>query len=481
MSDKKPGIDPKKQIIKKAVGSRLSEKNQERLNAVSNVVATAKGVGLAGKGTFSFVTFAWPVLLVIVALFLVLVMVISFFQVFGRSENADGCYGIGESSINIETSADYDENADNIGAWLTSTNFDFINGSMSKEQAASIIGNFGHESELNPAIIQGGADGSDKSNQDIIDMGSISGKAVGLAQWDSDRRTKLAEFAEEKGKKWNELDTQLEYLKSEFDSGEGDRLAASGFNSKDKSVEELTVLFNKIFERSSDASGGPGEQSRKDKAADFAGSFKGGSYTAGNGSGTSGGSCLMNAGGSNLDMSNIVDLAVSMSYDVGDEDLVSGGDGNGVNNAKKEYKEAKDKAQEKFPDPMPLLYASCDRFVATVMHLTVDPEIPWGSTTNQLEYLENSDKWEKYTERSEAKPGDIWITQSNGHILIFLGEIEGYDKEMIAHASYQQRVAGLDEADLFMDENFVDTSGRPYYGFRSTVESADSESEDSDK
>lgn len=417
-----------------------------------------------------------PITWFIFLMVIVLLVAIAFAQVFGMNENADGCFGLGESSSNSSTSVNVDngkngkERAENVGAWLTSNNFKFNgNKAMSKEQAAAFIGNWLHESggELDPSIGQAGMDVKNASNSDIKNI-SGSGRAVGIVQWDGDRRTKLAEFADEKGGKWNDLNIQLEFFKKEMDESYGDKLAAAGFGSKDKSVDELVDLVNRYFEGSGDWNYGsdPALKQRRDERVRYAKEFMEGFTGSGSYSSQSGGSCMTSndSGDSNASDSDVVKLAISMSYPMGsEEDNVSGGDSYGKNNAKPEYKKKKKEAEDKTdPDPQPGLYASCDRFVATVLRNTVDKSVPWGSTSEQQAYFSKSSKWKQYEKKSEAKPGDVWITKTNGHVVIYLGKVNGQDA--IANASYLDRVAGIDPAS-YLNDSMVDTSGRPYYGY----------------
>lgn len=435
------------------------EKAKEAQRKLKQASETAKAAAAGIKSTFAATVsmFTNPVFWIVTAIILVVSLTITSaiatVQVIGKNENAEGCINPSGSGNGVKAQASPDQTAtgNSIAGWATSTSFAFLgNKPMSVNQIAGIIGNWSQESRLNPAIIQGG--GTASSNAEVIAMGGVGGRAVGLAQWDSGRRTKLAEFAESKGSIWSDINTQLEYFKKELDGSEGANLIAGGFNDQSKSAEELTQIFMEKFERAGD----PHMENRTAAAKAFLGTYNGG-Y-----SGSTGGSCLMAKG--NINTSDAVQLAISMSLPTAAESYVSPGDPHGVSLAKAEYKAGKAKAQEKGgADPMPDLYASCDRFVATVVKNTTDPNIPWGSTSEQQSYLSSSPKWQKYTKKSEARPGDIWVTQTNGHIIFYVGNYQGRDT--IAHASYLDRVAALDYAS-YLDENLVDQGGRPYYGYR---------------
>lgn len=170
-----------------------------------------------------------------------------------------------------------------------------------------------------------------------------------------------------------------------------------------------------------------------------------------------------------LEMSgNAAKLAVSIAYPRNQHAKanVVGADINGVSVAPPKYKTAKKKAIAMGTHPwgegMANLYASCDRFVATVIINTTDKGLPWGATDTQQRYLDNSPKWKRYTKKSQAKPGDIWVTKTNGHVILYVGKYQGIDT--IAHASYHQFVGRVDTAG-YLNENLIDTGGRAYYGY----------------
>lgn len=97
-------------------------------------------------------------------------------------------------------------------------------------QAAGIIGNLAAESGLNTTII-GKAD--DK-------------KSVGLAQWHSERKTGLYNFAKKQGTGWDSLETQLDYILHELNTTEK-RAKKSLFSAK--TPQEATLAFMNDYER----------------------------------------------------------------------------------------------------------------------------------------------------------------------------------------------------------------------------------------
>lgn len=472
-----PKLDSAKDLVKnpkEALGKKVTSKAtdlaggavapevKEAVEKTRQAATAVKTVATSIQGFFAWFIpvvvdpITWIVAAVLIVAIALGVVVYAGFQVVGRTENGDGCGvpGGGTSGVQAQDTGDWIGNANSVANWLMSTNFAFLgNKPMTLNQVAGIIGNWSQESQVNPKLTQSGFIASTATNQQIIALGGAGGKAIGLAQWDGGRRTALANFAESQGKHWSDINVQLEYLKTELDGWEGANLVSGGFNDPSKSAKDLVLIFEEKFERA----GIPAMDNRYAGADKFLSNYKGGGGYVG---GSSGGSCIT---GTTVDSSDLVQLAVSMSYPSSPESKVGPGDPDGVNKAKPEYIAAKKEAQEKTSaDPMPTLYASCDRFVATVIRLTRDPDLPWGDTSAQAAYLAKSPKWQQYSQRSQAQAGDIWVTRGKGHIILYLGDVNGQDT--IAHASYHDRVAALGKGS-YLSESMNDTGGRAYYGY----------------
>jgi len=91
-------------------------------------------------------------------------------------------------------------------------------------QTIAIMANMEVESNFNPAEKQDTGKGkSYKKGEDISDdlwfKKTKTGRGTGLIQWD-DRRFNLKKFAEDKGKKYTDLDTQLDFLVKEKENEE---------------------------------------------------------------------------------------------------------------------------------------------------------------------------------------------------------------------------------------------------------------------
>lgn len=496
--------DPKgataKAVASKAVqaaGDKLPEGSQKTIEKgvkTAQTIAAAKSAIAAGSSALSsagsFIAavvidpIAW---IVIIAIFVIVSMVLGIVagvQLFGQNENANGCSGIGGDSALLPTSAsntdgtvDQMANRDAIANWLLTTNFEFLgNKPMTMNQAAAFIGNAYQESKFNPAISQSSGSSSNMTNEQLAALGTSGGKAAGIFQWDVAGRLALANFAKQQGKNWYDMGLQLEYLKALLDGKNtevgvnyGQRLLAGGFNDTNKTVDELTGIVNEYFEISGDrpsicAKNGTCDrnQARIDAAKEFLSSYKGGSGLQ------SGGSCLLGTNAGSVNTSDAAQLAISIAWPTREQSLVSGSV-SGKEKAKPEYIAAKQQAMQQYGFDSYLngdLYASCDRFVATVIKLTMDPDIPWGPTSTQQQYLESSPKWQRYETKAEAQPGDIWVTRSNGHIVMYVGAVNGVDS--IAHASYSPSGRGRVGAvvpSTYISDSLVDKGGRPYYGY----------------
>ena len=109
----------------------------------------------------------------------------------------------------------------------------------------------------------------------------------------------------------------------------------------------------------------------------------------------------------------------------------------GKNQSTAAYIKAKEKAMASTPDGFRDLYASCDRFVATVYKNTVDKDMPWGDADGIRQYVMKSSKYKEINCKN-IKPGDIVFGEksantSAGHVMIY--EKPGY----IVSASYLDR------------------------------------------
>lgn len=163
--------------------------------------------------------------------------------------------GAGDST-NLDGNTDASQNAKPIWDF-------FIGKGFSPEQTAGIMGNFQHESGLNP------------------DQHQIGGPAYGLAQWEGGRRTNLEQFASDQGKDVSNLGLQLDFVMHELNGDEG---RAYSEIQKQTTVPGATISWLDYYERA----GVRAEEERKQNAEDFFARFSNGSGS-GPGSGPSSG------------------------------------------------------------------------------------------------------------------------------------------------------------------------------------------------
>lgn len=433
---------------------------KDKIISAKNFSSTVKTAAIQVKGFFLNTLLpllgnpiTWIVIGVIILVILLIITIMALTTVVGKNENANGCYGIGTTTgVTVTNTEDITQNSNAIAGWLMSTNFEFLgNKPMTLNQAAGIIGNWGQESGVNPKSTQSNWISSDTSNDDMIRQGSGGGKAIGLAQWDSGRRINLINFAKEKRKHWSDFQVQLEYFKSELEGGEGKNLVSAGFTESSKSPKELTEIFEKSFERA----GIPAMENRYKQTEEFLKNYNGG-YTS-----NTGGSCLTGDLGG-IDTSDAVSLAISMAWENSSLAVMKPGMSEEAV-AKPEYVTAKKKIMSELGGAyMPGVYADCGAFVSTIVKNTMDKDFPWLGTEVQLEYMKNSPKWQIYYKKSEAKPGDVFITTTKRHVMFYVGNLNGRDT--IAEASLGTHVGYLSSNP--MTEDMIGYEGYQYYGFR---------------
>lgn len=188
----------------------LSEMNKKE--AADQLADTAKSMAKK-KIAESIVTYISPILLplaiILIVLFLVLTIIMTIVAQNNENERMneakEGCNVTDKASSNIANSKNANKNALNIYKYTKKN----VKGSTNKGIAAW-LGNIYVESgnTFSSSTIQGGA----KYKESIAKDPNAGGYAFGFAQLDSDRRVKLLKYADKKGKKWSDMDLQLDYI-----------------------------------------------------------------------------------------------------------------------------------------------------------------------------------------------------------------------------------------------------------------------------
>ncbi len=114
----------------------------------------------------------------------------------------------------------------------------------------------------------------------------------------------------------------------------------------------------------------------------------------------------------------------------------------------------------------------CGVFVILTMRNSGwDPNYPDERTDGQYPWLSNpKNGWEDVTSKiksnADARPGDVIITRGQGHVVMFVGKIDGFGSQ-IASASYCGRTPMADHSsDIMYYINTPHSTGRRYAVFR---------------
>lgn len=401
----------------------------EKANQEKNfTIKTGKTFAKIGK--FFVIVFTNPVTYIGLALVLITLILMSTLHVYGSNDN--NCLDNGSSEkINLIKDASREDNASEFMRFLMSYKFEALGGkSMNKLQAAALAGNAAQESGFNP-------EAENKSSH-----------AFGLFQWLGIRRERLEAWASEHGKDYRNAQTQMEFF--DFELQEWEHQTMNILNDFDKydTTEEWTKDFYNLFER-----GGADQYGdRESFSKDF-------STLTVNGSTKAGTKCKKESPA--LDMSDMVKLAISVSWPLGTPESVSNVPSHGIfscptarSYATKEYIELREKQFNEGPvghrggldAPW---FADCGRFVGSVVIMSgTDPDFPHSSTAVQEPYMQNSPKWKSLgvvSSFDELEPGDIGMKSNPGHIVMYVGEVDG-TKHTIAQASQCQYTPRLSEA-----------------------------------
>ena len=319
---------------------------------------------------------------------------------------------------------------------------------MSDENIAGVLGNWSHESGIDPTSVETIFDekftiGPRKQDAEAkgfkiaqVDPAysarfpAIDLMGIGLGQWTNGRNALLTEYAQSIGKPWSTLETQLGFMISKDDPARVAQVKALIDNSEGGSVSASTSYFLTKWEGINDGTLGSRESAagtwfakmggwEKNKSlADSILAQSGSAVTGANSSSVAAAASKCKSHGGKVDNSTMVKAAISYAWPYNDDG--KGNDGTDI--YKYLHKEVLGESDNYF--------ASCDRTVATAVRWSgTDDTYPAGGVSNQLEYLQGQggSKWTKIDyngDKSKLQPGDILLRTTGGvsHTVMYVGE-----------------------------------------------------------
>lgn len=319
---------------------------------------------------------------------------------------------------------------------------------MSNENIAGILGNWSHESGIDPTSVETIFDekftiGPRKQDAELknfkmaqVDPAyaarfpAIDLMGIGLGQWTNGRNTLLTEYAKSIGKPWYTLETQLGFMVSKDDPTRVGQVKALIDNKEGGSVSAATSYFLTKWEGINDGTLGTREAaagtwfakmggwSKNQSLADSIMAQSGSTVTGANSGSVAQAASQCKSFAGHVDNSSLVKAALSYAWPYNDE-----GKGNdGTDLYKYLHKEVLGESDH--------FFASCDRTVATAVRWSgTDDSYPAGGVSNQLAYLqgEGSSKWKPVDyngDKSKLQPGDILLRTTGGvsHTVMYVGE-----------------------------------------------------------
>jgi len=346
---------------------------------------------------------------------------------------ADGALG--------DVSAKTEENAKTVYSVLSAWG-------MSDENIAGVLGNWSHESGIDPTGVETIFDekftiGPRKQDAEAkgfkiaqVDPAysarfpAIDLMGIGLGQWTNGRNALLTEYAQSIGKPWSTLETQLGFMISKDDPARVAQVKALIDNSEGGSVSASTSYFLTKWEGINDGTLGSRESAagtwfakmggweKNQSLADSILAQSGSAVTGANNSSVAAAASKCKSHGGKVDNSTMVKAAISYAWPYNDDG--KGNDGTDI--YKYLHKEVLGESDNYF--------ASCDRTVATAVRWSgTDDTYPAGGVSNQLEYLQGQggSKWTKIDyngDKSKLQPGDILLRTTGGvsHTVMYVGE-----------------------------------------------------------
>lgn len=402
---------------------------------------------------------------------------------------ADGAVG--------DVSAKTEENAKTVYSVLSAWG-------MSDENIAGVLGNWSHESGIDPTSVETIFDekftiGPRKQDAEAkgfkiaqVDPAysarfpAIDLMGIGLGQWTNGRNALLTEYAQSIGKPWSTLETQLGFMISKDDPARVAQVKALIDNSEGGSVSASTSYFLTKWEGINDGTLGSRESAagtwfakmggwEKNKSlADSILAQSGSAVTGANSSSVAAAASKCKSHGGKVDNSTMVKAAISYAWPYNDDG--KGNDGTDI--YKYLHKEVLGESDN--------FFASCDRTVATAVRWSgTDDTYPAGGVSNQLEYLQGQggSKWTKIDyngDKSKLQPGDILLRTTGGvsHTVMYVGE--DAVKEVWGEGNYEPQgeiVSGsLNDRSPTVGQFYTGSTGldTDYVAYRNTTKESSS-------
>lgn len=443
--------------------------------AVTTAFSAVKGVAVGAVKLLANPMF-WMALVAVTIFALTFFIISSSLAVFGGNDYNKLCDQNGVGGVMVDDDVDDLTRQSAIASWLMSTPFKALNDQpMSREQAVAVIGNFKLESSMaNPKAIGGIGDWNvemwKQCDNNCVKNSTMGSNPVGLAQHLGGRRAQLVSMAEAAGVQWYDLNIQLEHLKAELD-GEGQpsnptyemNQVKKNFAKPGLTVEEYTWYWQKDYERAGETRNSGEMTLRQRYAQEFDEQFTGASAALS--SQCSGGLSIA---------SNVTELAAQIAWTREEKSAGIGygscgaSPGCGETFSKPEYIELKARVEEETGrdgNNIRGLLASCDALVATLVRGSgIDENIPYHDTSNQVSYLDNpSNGWERVSCQSR-QPGDVF--GKPGHIMIYVGEIDGKDTMVSASISGSGPGRSAHMANISCNGNKFHGDGMTVQGWR---------------
>lgn len=406
----------------------------------SVVSRTTRGVIKAGKaiaGFFGFllntlVALCTPVGLVLILLLLIVWASVSGSLVYGPIEFSNVCNDNGTPKVqNLEgeerEGAIYSYFIDRVG--VSKEAAAYIAELENKNNYDKVIGANSQDCDIDCLI----ALSIDPNYKDKLSLGAFSLRG--------DDAYNLLMKSKESGVDWKDPSLQLDVVAEKVSSIMPDKgVILKDPMQSEKAIKEIAALFgrelsNKDLNKAKDKVKKKSETVEEGKVQCVTmGSGQGRSRITGGSATDTSGTNFTNFDG--LDFDDIVSFMNSFVEDHVVHPPIIGytKDGapiydTGIGKANQNYIKAKRKAEQLGGKDSDKYWASCDRFVATVIKaMEIDVKFPWGGAANQMHYMESSKCWGQVN-LNDISSGDVvtWTPVANiydghGHIGIYADE-----------------------------------------------------------